>query len=108
MPRSLRLFCLVSMSSGNERGERGFFRGRFDQKLEWPTLATRAREGCARVVFFVPALRTEDGMPKENDLEGQQDQGGKHGGQAGAPKPTPRPAETDRDKDTVKPPRDKR
>jgi hypothetical protein len=26
-------------------------------------------------------------MPKENDLEGQQDQGGKHGGQAGAPKP---------------------
>jgi hypothetical protein len=26
-------------------------------------------------------------MPKENDLEGAQDQGGKHGGQAGAPKP---------------------
>jgi hypothetical protein len=26
-------------------------------------------------------------MPKENDLEGQQDQGGKHGGQAGMPKP---------------------
>jgi hypothetical protein len=26
-------------------------------------------------------------MPKENDLEGQQDQGGKHGGQKGMPKP---------------------
>jgi hypothetical protein len=26
-------------------------------------------------------------MPKENDLEGQQDMGGKHGGQAGMPKP---------------------
>lgn len=26
-------------------------------------------------------------MPKENDLEGQQDQGGKHGGQAGTPRP---------------------
>ena len=24
-------------------------------------------------------------MPEENDLEGQQDQGGKHGGQAGMP-----------------------
>jgi hypothetical protein len=30
-------------------------------------------------------------MPKENDLEGVQDMGGKHGGQAGVPKPTPRP-----------------
>jgi hypothetical protein len=28
-------------------------------------------------------------MPKENDLEGQQDQGGKHGGQAGMPRPAP-------------------
>jgi hypothetical protein len=26
-------------------------------------------------------------MPKENNLEGQQDQGGEHGGQAGMPKP---------------------
>jgi hypothetical protein len=26
-------------------------------------------------------------MPKENDLEGAQDQGGKHGGQAGIPRP---------------------
>ena len=26
-------------------------------------------------------------MPKENDLEGQQDQGRKHGGQKGMPKP---------------------
>jgi hypothetical protein len=26
-------------------------------------------------------------MPRENDLQGQQDMGGKHGGQAGMPKP---------------------
>jgi hypothetical protein len=26
-------------------------------------------------------------MPRENDLEGVQDQGGKHGGQKGMPKP---------------------
>jgi hypothetical protein len=31
-------------------------------------------------------------MPKENDLEGAQDQGGKHGGQQGMPEPQPRPA----------------
>jgi hypothetical protein len=31
-------------------------------------------------------------MPKENDLEGRQDQGGKHGGQKGMPKPAGRPA----------------
>ncbi len=31
-------------------------------------------------------------MPKENDLEGVQDQGGKHGGQKGMPEPEPRPA----------------
>ena len=30
-------------------------------------------------------------MPRENDLEGAQDQGGKHGGQKGIPKPEPRP-----------------
>jgi hypothetical protein len=30
-------------------------------------------------------------MPKENDLEGMQDQGGKHGGQKGMPKPEPKP-----------------
>jgi len=30
-------------------------------------------------------------MPKENDLEGPQDQGGKHGGQKGMPKPQPKP-----------------
>jgi hypothetical protein len=30
-------------------------------------------------------------MPKENDLEGDQDQGGKHGGQAGMPSPEPAP-----------------
>jgi hypothetical protein len=30
-------------------------------------------------------------MPRENDLEGPQDMGGKHGGQKGMPKPEPRP-----------------
>ncbi|MCS3447391.1 MULTISPECIES: hypothetical protein [Bradyrhizobium] len=30
-------------------------------------------------------------MPKENDLEGQQDQGGKNGGQKRMPKPEPKP-----------------
>jgi hypothetical protein len=30
-------------------------------------------------------------MPKENDLEGRQDMGGKHGGQAGVPEPQPIP-----------------
>ena len=29
-------------------------------------------------------------MPKENDLEGRQDMGGKHGGQAGTPVPEER------------------
>ena len=29
-------------------------------------------------------------MPRENDLEGAQDQGGKHGGQKGMPKPEPK------------------
>lgn len=32
-------------------------------------------------------------MPKENDLEGRWDQGGKHGGQQGMPEPQPRPTE---------------
>lgn len=31
-------------------------------------------------------------MPKENDHEGRQDMGGKHGGQAGRPKPETRTA----------------
>lgn len=31
-------------------------------------------------------------MPKENDLEGERDMGGKHGGQAGIPKPETRSA----------------
>lgn len=30
-------------------------------------------------------------MPKENDLEDVQDQGRKHGGQKGMPKPEPKP-----------------
>jgi len=39
--------------------------------------------------------------PKENDLEGVQDQGGKHGGQAGMPKPIGRPKPSKHDKDVV-------
>jgi hypothetical protein len=31
-------------------------------------------------------------MPKENDLEGRKDMGGKHGGQAGMPTPEARTA----------------
>ena len=42
-------------------------------------------------------------MPRENDLEGRQDMGGKHGGQAGMPKPPPRPREGSHDEDAVKP-----
>jgi hypothetical protein len=49
-------------------------------------------------------------MPKENDLEGAQDQGGKHGGQAGMPRPADPPnsereAQRDR-KDAKKGPAD--
>jgi hypothetical protein len=40
-------------------------------------------------------------MPRENDLEGKPDMGGKHGGQAGQPKPPPRPHEDGRDEDVV-------
>jgi len=36
-------------------------------------------------------------MPKENDLEGPQDQGGKHGGQAGMPRSQPAPTKDLRD-----------
>lgn len=39
----------------------------------------------------MPFFQWKDGMPKENDLEGQQDEGGKHGGQAGMPKPEQSP-----------------
>lgn len=40
-------------------------------------------------------------MPRENDLEGKPDMGGKHGGQSGQPKPPPRPREGPRDEDVV-------
>jgi hypothetical protein len=51
-------------------------------------------------------------MPKENDLEGVQDQGGKHGGQKGMPKPEPKPPHGAdqgimRDKQGQEQPRDK-
>jgi len=40
-------------------------------------------------------------MPRENDLEGKPDMGGKHGGQAGQPKSPSRPHEGGRDEDVV-------
>ena len=46
--------------------------------------------------------KTEKPLPAaENELEGQQDMGGKQGGQAGFPKPTKRPRTTKRDEDVV-------
>jgi hypothetical protein len=41
-------------------------------------------------------------LPKENDLEGDQDQGGKHGGQAGQPKSPRPPKTTERDEDVIR------
>ncbi len=49
-------------------------------------------------------------MPKENDFEGTQDQGGKHGGQRGMPKPVERPRHDQgivRDEQGQEQPRDK-
>jgi hypothetical protein len=49
-------------------------------------------------------------MPKENDLEGPQDQGGKHGGQAGMPTQSPSAADQGivRDVRREEQPRDKK
>jgi len=41
---------------------------------------------------------------KANDLEGAQDQGGKHGGQAGVPDPTPLPGSVEARQDDKVPP----
>jgi hypothetical protein len=48
---------------------------------------------CWNKILLAVVANQERGnaMPKENDLDGQQDQGGKHGGQKGMPKPEPRP-----------------
>jgi len=48
-----------------------------------------ARSGERSEALPVPCfgILRELGMPKENDLEGRQDMGGKHGGQAGMSKP---------------------
>jgi hypothetical protein len=40
-------------------------------------------------------------MPRENDLEGEQDMGGKHGGQKGQPTSPPRPHGDTRDGDVA-------
>jgi hypothetical protein len=42
-------------------------------------------------------------MPKENDLEGPQDQGGKHGGQQGMPKAADKPRQGTRTKGSLIP-----
>lgn len=49
-------------------------------------------EHCACASFIEDRRSQEPDMPKENDLEGAQDMGGKHGGQAGMPKPENRSA----------------
>jgi hypothetical protein len=48
-------------------------------------------------------------MPKENDLVGPEDQGGKHGEQAGMPRPAERPSDEGivRDERGKEQPRDK-
>ena len=48
----------------------------------------RARAADQRSDVAQDKMRS-DTMPKENDLEGDWDQGGKHGGQKGMPKPEP-------------------
>jgi hypothetical protein len=40
-------------------------------------------------------------MSRANDLEGERDMGGKHGGQAGQPESPPRPREGAEDADVV-------
>jgi hypothetical protein len=65
----------------------------------WPRVGERVR---ARGPFLCQKHIQDNEMPKENDLEGAQDQGGKHGGQAGVPKPMPRPAKTQQDEDIAK------
>ena len=40
-------------------------------------------------------------VARENDLEGEQDMGGKHGGQKGQPKSPPRPHANPRDGDVA-------
>lgn len=50
--------------------------------------------GTGRLALALTLVKTRIGsivMPRENDLEGVQDQGGKHGGQKGMPKPEPKP-----------------
>jgi hypothetical protein len=47
------------------------------------------------------AVLMEASMPKENDLEGRQDQGGKHGGQRGMARPEP-PPHTSKDQGIVR------
>src|SRR3981081_2462456 len=72
----------------------------FNEDL-WPTLHS---DGTRRLRIALTGMRRpresssrstkQQGpiaMPRENDLEGIQDQGGKHGGQKGMPTPAPNP-----------------
>jgi hypothetical protein len=54
-----------------------------------------------QLVAEARTAKEEIAVPKENDLEGVQDQGGKHGGQAGMPKSQPRPRSSELDEDVV-------
>ena len=60
----------------------------------------RRVEGLGAGLIQTQAM--ERRLPKENDLEGHQDQGGKHGGQAGLPKSPRPPKTTDRDEDVIR------
>jgi hypothetical protein len=51
---------------------------------------TKEQPSHASVGFDLQTTSSEIPMPKENDLKGAQDMGGKHGGQAGMPKPKDR------------------
>jgi hypothetical protein len=53
--------------------------------------ARRDRIDCARFESAGFGKQGSIAMPKENDLEGIQDQGGKHGGQKGMPTAEPKP-----------------
>jgi hypothetical protein len=68
--------------------------------LPWPRAGEKVRPRGLFLLTHNPAGRSS--CSRENDLEGAQYQGGKHGGQAGLPKSTPPPAKTPQDKETEK------
>jgi hypothetical protein len=71
------------------------------QRGDWRNRGTLVGSGTIAVLAGLARLAVNGvglekqgliAMPRENDLEGMQDQGGKHGGQKGMPKPEPAPA----------------